>query len=221
MNLTVSRRPGEIPYVRGHWFRGVARERREDPLALFSWGAAQGDVVRFKVLLFSGVLISSPELVRHVLVDNAANYWKGRALMMMRRVVGNGLLTSEGDFWKRQRRLAQPAFHRERLAAMVEQFVTATRQTLDGWQGRETVDVLPEMMALTMSIVARALFSSDVSQDTPEIGRALTYVLHESNRRLLTFNPLTPYLPGQNQGPFRRALATLDGLIYRIIGARR
>src|SRR2546423_589435 len=154
MNLPVTRVPGEIPLIRGHWFHGVARERREKPLELFTWASSLADAVRFRVLIFSGVLVSNPEMVKHVLVDNASNYWKGRALIMMKAVVGNGLLTSEGDFWKRQRRLAQPAFHRERLAAMVEQFVEATRKTLDGWEGRATLDVLPEMMALTMSIVA-------------------------------------------------------------------
>src|SRR5439155_22275647 len=72
-----------------------------------------------------------------------------------------------------------------------------------------------------MSIVARALFSADVSQDAPEVGAAITYTLVESNRRLLTFNPLIPYLPGQNQRPFARALGTIDQLLYRMIRERR
>src|SRR4051812_20587700 len=84
MNLPVTRKPGELPLIRGHWFRGVARERREHPLELFTWAASLGDAVRFRVLIFSGVLINNPELVKHVLVDNAANYWKGRALIMMK-----------------------------------------------------------------------------------------------------------------------------------------
>ncbi|HEY0094530.1 MAG TPA: cytochrome P450, partial [Archangium sp.] len=107
------------PGPRGHWLLGNLPERRADPLGFFTRGRERyGDVVRYRMGPFELYQVSHPDDVKRVLVDNARNYRKTRLMQRLRPVLGNGLLLSEGDFWRRQRRLAQPAFHRERLAGL-------------------------------------------------------------------------------------------------------
>jgi cytochrome P450 len=222
---SVEKDPEETPFLEGHWLLGSIRERRENPLGFYERLAKLGDVASCRVLWLRLYVLNHPEWVKHVLVDNARNYVKGQALSVARPLLGNGLLTAEGELWKKNRRLAQPAFHRERLAALVEGFVDETDRMLERWRPRATsgapFDLHFEMMSLTMSIVARALFGADLTGHTAELSAALSLVLEETNRRILTFNPWIGLVPGQNQRAYGRALRTLDERVLAMIAARR
>jgi cytochrome P450 len=216
-----------IPELPGHWLWGHLDARRNDPLNLFTRLSRLGEVSAGRILWMRGLLLNHPDAVKHVLVDNPQNYCKGRVLQFVTPLLGNGLFTAEGELWMRNRRLAQPAFHRERIARLVAMMVTSTQELLDRWERRlrqapgEPFDVLPEMMSLTMSVVARALFTADVSQDAEEVGKALTFAIHETNRRILTFNPLVTKIPSRHNRQFDAAMRTIDSVILRIISERR
>jgi cytochrome P450 len=180
-----------------------------------------GDVVFFKVGNERIYLFSHPDLIRDVLMTNQKNFIKSRALVRAKRVLGEGLLTSEGDFHLRQRRLAQPAFHRDRIFAygrsMVDYAVRASSRWIDGAQ----LDIHDEMMKLTLAIVAKTLFSADVEKEAAEIGEALTVAFEAFNVGILPFSEILERLPLPYLKRFKAARARLDATIYRIIDERR
>jgi cytochrome P450 len=181
-------------------------------------------VVRFGRRLVH--VLSNPDWIKHVLVDNAGNYIKGKTFEKLEPFLGKGLFTAEGELWRRQRRLMQPHFHQKSVAALTELMVNTIADTIERLRpvaasGR-MIDLAPEMMRLTLDVVTRSLFGADVDADAVTVGSALTTVLHHTNRRMLTLLDLTdllPLLPAHRR--YREALATLDAIVFRIIDARR
>src|SRR3954467_14273721 len=163
--------PGPRALFPGHMLLQFARRRL--PFLIES-AARYGDIVFFKVGKERIYLFNRPDLIRDVLVTNQKNFTKSRALVRAKRLLGEGLLTSEGELHLRQRRLAQPAFHRDRLAAYGRSMVEDGGRTAGRWSNEEELDVHNEMMKLTLAIVARTLFSADVENEATEIGDALT-----------------------------------------------
>ena len=192
-----------------------------DPLAALERMAGYGDVSHFRVGRQLVYLANHPDLVRDVLVTHGRRFAKGRGLERARVLLGNGLLTSEGEFHLRQRRLVQPAFHRARLdgyaAVMADVAARHAARLRDG----ETVDVARAMTALTLAIVGRTLFDADVEGEAPEIGEVLGAALEHFNLLLLPFSELLEYLPIPATIRFRRVRRRLDAPIYRIIAERR
>src|SRR5215211_120179 len=132
----------EVPGPRGFWPVGHVVQFRRDPLALLTRVAREyGDVARFNAGPQSIYLLNHPDHVRDVLVTHNARFKKGRALQRAKRLLGEGLLTSEGEFWRRQRRLAQPAFHRQRVAAYARVMVEYAGQTSARWQNGQTLNI--------------------------------------------------------------------------------
>ena len=218
----------QAPGPRGHWFWGSFDQRREDPLGLFLRAHEEhGEFVRLRMgPAIHLVSVSSPALVKQVLVDRADCYGKPPSLFRgALPLLGNGLFMSGGDFWKRQRRLMQPAFHKERLAALAGAMVDATREMLARWRSRpsphEPLDMAAEMMRLTLVIVGRTLFSADVGGATDRLGPAITQVLEETNHRILSLLPLYEFIPGERGRRFRQSLAVLDAAVYEVIASRR
>jgi cytochrome P450 len=169
---------------------GNLREVQRDPLGLLRDGFRDhGDVVRLRFGTTRALLLAHPDHIGHVLHDNQRNYDKHNVdYALLRRLVGNGLLTSDGAFWHRQRRLIAPMFHRQRVAGFCNVMVNSALEMLERWdalaQSGEPFDVVAEMTRLTLAIVAKALFSADVSDDAEAIGAALT----EVNRQLGEFS---------------------------------
>lgn len=166
-------------------------------------------------------VVSHPDYVKHVLMDNYQNYRKSGAYKRLGMVFGNGLLTSEGDFWLRQRRLAQPAFHRKRLEKLSELMTEATEQMLSGrWaplaKAGKPVDISDEMMRLTLKIVGLSLFSTDLSNETSKVGRAVNYLREYTDRRAWGILVFPENVPTPRNLRFRRALKTLDEVVYGI-----
>ena len=183
-----------------------------------------GDVVRFKFGPFDYFMINDPDVVRHVLVENEKNYTKSRNYIGLRWVLGEGLLLSEGEHWRKQRKLAQPAFHRGRLAGFADQMSRATRDLLSEWRASETdgaFDIHREMMRLTFRIVGLTLFSSDVEGDARDVGEAMDVAMVWANDHAESFIRIPPSFPTPANFRFKKAMKTLDGLVYRIIAERR
>ena len=136
----------------------------QDPPAYFvHMRETYGDIFEMGLLRPGVFGITHPDYVRHVLVGNQKNYIKDRPTRTLKLSLGNGLLTSEGEFWRRQRRIAQPAFHRQRLAGMVEAMTRQTEAMLERWESLEgPFDLAQEMMVLTSRIVTETLFGADL-----------------------------------------------------------
>jgi cytochrome P450 len=196
-----------------------------DPLGLFLGARAEyGDVTRFKFGHFEYYLVNDPNVVKHVLVDNPKAYTKSRNYLGLKIVLGEGLLTSEGDHWRRQRKLAQPAFHRDKLAGFADQMSMATRDMLARWKRED--DSRPfcihaEMMRLTFRIVGLTLFSSDVDGDAKEVGHALEVAMHWANDYAESIVRFPPCIPTPGNLRFKRAKRTLDDVVFRLIAERR
>jgi cytochrome P450 len=186
-----------------------------------------GNVVHFRMWIRNVFLVTEPEGVKHVLVDQAGRYSKGSGVRKLSSLLlGEGLLTSEGDHWRRQRRLAQPAFHKERLAKLASVMTTTTSEMLDRWEDRrkrgEAFDAAADFMALTLSIVSRALFSMDVGAgDAAAVGKAMVVALEETNRRILSFALLPLWVPTAHNREYLEAVRVLDDVVFKIIDARR
>ena len=165
-------------------------------------------------------LLSHPDVIEYVLVENNRNFTKTRILRRNRRLLGEGLLTSDGGFWRRQRRLAQPAFHRKRVAAYGEVMAAFAERSLEGWRDGETIDVHEEMMRLTLEIVAKCLFDADVGAEAKDVGRAMKVALENfsSQRRLIR---IPKSIPTPHNLRFERAARRLEGIVRTIIEERR
>ena len=184
-----------------------------------------GDIVQFWIGPARMFMINRPDYLEHVLLENHRNYVKGPNYDAFRPVVGNGLLTSEGEFWRRQRRLANPIFRHDRIRGFVPMFAEQANGLLAGWEAHarsgEPLDVAREMMRLTFGVVGRALFSANLEKDAAEVGAAITVALAEASRRADDMIPIPLWLPTQSNRRYRQALQTLDAYVYGMIEHRR
>jgi cytochrome P450 len=176
-----------------------------------------GDTYMFQFGEDRSFMTNHPDLIHEILVTKAASFKKDRDLKNTKaglaRFLGNGLLISDGEFWKRQRKLAAPALHTKRIAAYGETMVDYTLNMLDTWDDGARVDVSHEMSALTMKIVAKSLFDADVSAEVNRVGEALKVVQSVAGPP-----PLVPsWLPTPSELRKRRTRRELDDLIYRFI----
>jgi cytochrome P450 len=204
----------------------VGREMRADPLGFVGrLFGDYGDVSLLRMGPVQAYMFFHPDDVKHVLQERHTNFVKGPIVGRVKILIGEGLFTSEGDFWRRQRRLAQPAFHRERIAGFVDTMVRCTAERLDAWEPRvasgASFDVAAEMSALTLTIVGRALFGRDLSGEAAAAGAALATTLEFCAERALSY--LTPplFVPTAKNRAFKRARRVLDELVYAMIEARR
>ncbi|HEX8635792.1 MAG TPA: cytochrome P450 [Pyrinomonadaceae bacterium] len=195
---------------------------RRDPLKFLTRIAREhGDIVQFRLGPQRALLLNHPDLIRDALVTRGDHFHKGRALQRSKRLLGEGLLTSEGEYHRRQRRLAQPAFHRKRVESYGAAMVAYAARSSARWRDGETLDIAHEMTRLTLSIVGKTLFDSDVEAEADEIGRALTEMLELFQMLLLPYSEYLERLPLPANRRFTRARAQLDAVIYRIINERR
>src|SRR5918911_4052132 len=195
---------------------------RRDPLTfLYESARDYGDVVYLKFGPQDIYLLNNPYYIRDVLVTNNRNFVKSRGLEMAKKFLGEGLLTSEGEFHRRQRRLAQPAFHHKRIQGYAEVMAEYGARRRARWQDGETLDIAQEMMSLTLAIVGKTLFDADVEGEAKTIGGALTDIMHMFDRLTTPFPWLLELLPLPSNRRFARARARLDETVYRIINERR
>lgn len=166
--------------------------------------------------------ITEPSLIHQILVEKADKFHKAaRIRNALEPFAGNGIFLSEGDFWKKQRKLAQPAFHSKRIGSYAETMVDFTTQMLDGWRDGETRDIARDMMKVTLQIVSKTLFDADVSGDAERVGVLLTEVLESANQKLNEAFELPAWWPSPKRERLKAVIAELDTLIYRFIDDRK
>jgi cytochrome P450 len=203
------------------FFDGLRSPLRQDPLGFMSRATREyGDIVCLRFFNIRTYLLFHPDQIEDVLVNNAKKFIKGRVLRANRHIFGNGLLTSEGDFWLRQRRMMQPAFHRNRIANYASTMTACATRLLESWKPGQRIDLHDAMMRLTLRIVGKTLFHSDVEHDAPQVGENLQILLEYTAdfRRLV----LTPqWLPTRRNLQAKRAVRELTQIIDRIIQQRR
>jgi cytochrome P450 len=210
------------PGPRGHWLSGSLPDFRRDRLDFLSRCARDyGDIVSLRLGPRRVFLVNLPDAIEAVLVTQSRNFTKHFALRLNPLVLGKGLLTSEGDFWLRQRRLAQPAFHRTRIAAYGAVMVDYTQRMLTGWSAGQTCDILTEMMRLTLAIAAKTLFDAEVGAEADTVGTALQLLQANFIARFNSLLPLPVWVPTPNNLRLKRAVRQLDEILYGFIRQRR
>ncbi len=209
--------PGPPPNL----IRSLFGAMQQNPLDYFTAMARQyGDVSGMRIGKFRSLFINHPDLIEDVLVNNARLYFKGRILRANKYLFGEGLLTSEGDFWLRQRRLAQPAFHRARVNAYAATMAEYAEQLIATWRNGEERDIHEEMMQLALRIVSKTLFDADVTRDAKEIGETLDVLLQiAANFGRTILVPL--WVPSPRNIRAKLGIKRLEKVIYRIIAERR
>ena len=222
MSTATITRTGRPPGPRQHWLSGNLREFSGDRLgALSRWRREYGDMVSCRFGPRPILFVNHPDLVEPVLVDQNKKFIKHYRLRGSRRTLGYGLLTSEGDFWRGQRKLAQPAFHRERIAAYADVMVNFTERMLQSWGEGQTRDVQRDMMRLTLEIVAKTLFDADLATDSAEASAAMETLMNSFIERTGKLIPVPDWIPTPLNLRVERAARRLDRIILAIIAERR
>ena len=198
---------------------------RKDPLGGFFQAAlTYGDVVRYRGVWESHQL-SHPDHIQQVLQANVANYRKGRGYNILKLSLGEGLLTSEGALWQRQRKMTQPSFQGQQVASFVSTMAENALAMLRRWEEhaarKETLDVVPDFMRLTLNIAAQVLFTTNLEADTESIRHTLDIGRDYSVERAWSIFPPPLSLPTRRNREYRSALANIHGIIDRIIAERR
>lgn len=212
-----------------HWLLGPVYYAQREPLRQIpKWFQEYGDMPRLKGAIGQAVLIGSPELAHQVLVDRYSKYQKkSRPYVVLRILMGNGLVTSEGEFWRGQRKLVQPAFHRKRLDAifsmMVERVTDLAARFGEIAPAQKPVDLTPHLSHLTLDIISRAMFSSDIQGAAADVSKHI-HVLNEYALRMLR-NPWLFLLPRRIPLPFTSgpvgSLNSMHRIVNGIIQSRR
>ena len=207
------------PGPRGHFLLGNLPEFGTDVLGFFTSAArTHGDIAYMRLAGRPAYLLTSPAHIEQVLVTQHQNFIKHSFFWRhVGAVFGNGLLTSEGSFWLRQRRLAQPAFHRDRIAVYGDVMIEYAERMLDGWTAGETREVHDDLMHVTLLIVCKVLFDADVAGDVRAVGEALDMALKEVAARFRRPFRIPDALPFPGNIRYRRAVRALDDVVYRII----
>lgn len=215
--------PGTLPGPRGVGAALTTVRFFERPLDSFEvMRSKYGDISQLNVMGDRLVVLCDPAMIETVLVEKAAIMQKDSVLRDLKVLLGEGLLTSEGEFWKKQRRAIAPAFQRRHVNAYADTMVRLTREHLQEWQHGEHGDVHERMMRLTLKIVVQTLFDSDVTESEHIVGEAVEQAMLHMDRELHTFRSLVPskvQTPGRRQ--FRETVRTLDKVVLNMIRARR
>jgi cytochrome P450 len=209
------------PTVKPSWIGGHFRQFRKSPIKFLEMLSSLGDVTTFRMGKMPVYLVNHPDLVRDVLVVNAHKFIKGRALQRAKSLLGEGLLTSEKEFHLRQRRLAQPAFHRARIAVYAKAMIEYGEKMSVEWKDGEERDISKEMMRLTLWIVGKTLFSANVEEDAENVGEVMTTLVEMFDLLLMPFSEYLEMLPLPSSRKLKNARTKLDEIIYGFIRERR
>ena len=226
MNTTATREQtvGLAPGPKGSVLLGNLPQVQKKGFLAFYMDAWKnyGDLVRVKMGPMTTHVIVRPEHVQHVLVKNASNYHKGISHDKLRVALGNGLVTSEGPLWQRQRRLMAPTYTPRSVTRYAEIMVSAADEMLVRWQGRqEPMAVNREMLKVTMSVISRSMFNVDISENFAEAGDSLAYILEFASSRTMSLIDPPMFIPTRTNQRLKHALNIIDSFLYDIITRRR
>jgi len=215
-------KPNRPPGPPQRFFTGSFREFYGDLLNFLPRCAREyGDVSAFRLGRRPCLLVNHPDLIDQILVRQNKNFIKPFPFRYTRAVLGNGLLTSEGDFWLRQRKLAQGAFHPQRIAGYGADMVAAGQRMLAPWQDGETRDIHGDMMQVTLDIVARTLFGADITDQSLEIGDSLLTAIRGFSASFGRKIPLPAWIPTRGNRRTRAAVRALNEVVQEIVDRRR
>lgn len=226
-NHPLSLSPKSVPLHQGNIFLGSIAEIRRDRLGfLIEMARRYGDIAKFRIAHLSIYQVNHPDGIHQILQGNHLNYTKQAfGFNSIKLALGNGLVTSDGEFWLRQRRLVQPVFHRKYVTTFVDVMQQATTEMLDRWHTSfleaNIIDVAAEIQNLTLRIITQALFRSQVRDETRAIAEAI-HILTQSISLRFDF-PLYPplFIPTVRNRRFKAALATVDQIVFSIIEQHR
>jgi cytochrome P450 len=212
-----------IPRVPGHPVFGSLAELRDDRLGLLMRLPREyGDIAAIGTGLFRVVVVSAPGLCHEILNVKADSFTKGLGLSVLARpLLGDGLLTSEREVHRRQRKLVSPAFVHGRIASYAEAIAACADEHAERISKRREVDLSAEMMHLTLDVVGRTLFGADLGPDANVVGEAFTHVMQHVSRQIGSALPMPPAIPTPANLRARRVIRRLDAVVYRVIRERR
>ncbi len=222
--LSRSKASANVPSgPRGNFFVGQLLDFNRDPLSLITQCVREyGDFVRLRLGPFSTYLISDPAMIASVIDDKTGLFVRARNARSVRNLIGNGLVTSEGTYWQRQRRIIQPAFHREQIAAAANTVTSYTDNILnEHWQEGKIYNIDQKLVSLTMAIVGKTLFDVDVRDKIDAIGHAMEVAVHHYEVRSSNMFLVPEWLPTSDNVRFRHAVQQMDKIIYDIIQQHR
>jgi cytochrome P450 len=212
----------EPPIAEGMPLLGAAVGMLRDPVAfVLRVTRKHGPLVRIPLGPRSFTLVAHPDDLRRVLQEGGANYERGRAVDVIRPMLGNGLPMSDGDVWRRKRRNMQPAFNRARLNVLVDTMAAVTARYVDQFRQGERLLTSDLMMRLTRDIIVETMFSDELGADTHELDVALADLEHYIARYAFVPVHVPLWLPTPDNYTFRRAIGTLERLVYRLVSSRR
>jgi cytochrome P450 len=210
------------PGPKASLFQALVYRPGRNPLEFFeSVARTYGDLAYVRLGGEHVFVVSDPRVIKDVLMTHNQNFTKSRGLERTKRLLGEGLLTSEGAVHLRQRRLMQPAFHRDRVANYAATMIEYAERARGRWTDGETLDVAQEMSRLTLSVVGKTLFDTDVESQARDVGDALTGVMESFWTLMLPFSKTIERLPLPHMRRTRQARARLDAIIYGLIRDRR
>ncbi|MFN8373431.1 MAG: cytochrome P450 [Anaerolineae bacterium] len=212
----------QLPQPKAHVLLGNLPEFAADTLAFILDMRRYGDLVRFWFGPFPAHIANHPDYAHQIMVTDADKYYKDRTTKtVLKPVLGNGLFVSDSDFWKRQRKLVQPAFHSKRIGDYAQVIVDYAAEVAEQWQSGQTIEVDTAMTALTMRVIAKVLFDADVSKEAHEVGETITEVLEMVNKRFNSLLLMPDWIPTASNRQMKNAVERLDNLIYGFINERR
>jgi cytochrome P450 len=216
---------GRLPPGPRSWIPGaVFRDLRKGPLEyLTHLTRTYGDICSFKAAGQRYVIINSPDLAREILLTQADAFWKGPALQNSKGILGEGLLTAEGDTHRSQRKLMTPAFHARHVETYTTEILRSTRDLVAQWHARKLPqwDVRPDMMGLTLVIAGNALFGTMLADEIQTVHRCMDDLMNNYYRSVVPWGWLLNLIPSQTTLKLKRARADLRALVDRMIAKRR
>jgi cytochrome P450 len=211
-----------VPGPEGQWLFGNLKEFGRDQLgAMTRWAREYGDLVSARFGRRNVVFVNHPDLVEEVLVNQNRKFIKHYRLRQTRRTLGQGLLTSEGEFWRGQRKLAQPAFHRDRIATYARMMVDFTGRMLESWHDGQVRDVQNEIMRLTLEVVAKTLFDAEIAGDTASASAAMETLMRSFIARTGSLFAPPHWFPTPLNLRVERAITRLERILAKVIAERR
>lgn len=212
----------DLPHANGLPLLGDLRDFSRDPLGFLTrLHAEHGPMARLQVGPFKGVSVNDPELINQILTKQHASVRKSMDTRWLSSVLGDGLVTSEGEFWKRHRKLLQPAFHNTKIRIYADIMDQRTRELLQSWKPDVEIDVHAQMNQLTLRVVADALFGVDVSKYYDDIAGPLDAVMRRFEEMLTSLVPVPPRIPTPANRRAAKAVKQLDRALEEIIRDRR
>lgn len=213
---------GPPPGPKGRFIVGSMLDLRRNLLGFLTQCARDyGDVAFFRFMHIPVCVLSHPDDIERVLVTDSAKFVKSRDYRALTTVVGDGLLTSEGDTWRRQRRLVQPSFHRENILRYARVMAEDSERAVAAWRDGQTFDIHQEMMRLTLEIVAECLFGTDVRSHSGNVGEALQVVMENFSDHARMAMVLPRWLALPRLSKMGKAVRRLDAALYSMIRERR